>query len=77
MLKDVGIDLIDARGGALVPGVRIRSRPGYQVPFAETIRREVQIADRRGRPDHGAATSEEILQRGRPTPCLLARAMLR
>ena len=43
-LKRLGIDLVDCSSGALVPHVKIPLGPGYQVPFAETIRREAGIA---------------------------------
>ena len=42
-LKQLGVDLIDVSSGGLVPHVRIPLGPGYQVPFAETIRKETGI----------------------------------
>ena len=40
-LNPLGVDLIDCSSGALVPGrAKFRLGPGYQVPFAEQIRRE-------------------------------------
>src|SRR5450830_716534 len=39
-LKAEGVDLIDCSSGALVPDVKIPVAPGFQVPFAERIRRE-------------------------------------
>ena len=38
-LAGTGVDLVDCSSGGLVPGVRIPSGPGYQVEFAERIRR--------------------------------------
>lgn len=43
-LRDRGIDLIDCSSGGAVTGVQIPVAPGYQVPFAERIRREAGIA---------------------------------
>jgi 2,4-dienoyl-CoA reductase-like NADH-dependent reductase (Old Yellow Enzyme family) len=34
------VDLVDCSSGGLVPGAHIPARPGYQVEFAERIRRE-------------------------------------
>jgi 2,4-dienoyl-CoA reductase-like NADH-dependent reductase (Old Yellow Enzyme family) len=43
-LKVEGVDLIDCSSGAIVPEAKIPTEPGYQVPFAEQIRREAGIA---------------------------------
>lgn len=42
-LKEIGVDFIDVSTGGLIPGVKIVSGPGYQVPFADAIRQGVQI----------------------------------
>src|SRR5436305_10689178 len=39
-----GVDLIDCSSGAFLPHVKIPAAPGFQVPFAERIRREAGIA---------------------------------
>lgn len=44
LLKAEGVDLIDCSSGGLVPQAKIPVGPGYQVPFAERIRREAGIA---------------------------------
>ena len=76
-LKTIGIDLIDCSSGGLVPGVKIELKPGYQVPFAETIKREADIATGAvgliSDPHH----AEEIIATGKADAVLLARAMLR
>src|SRR5260370_24252302 len=41
--KRLGIDLVDVSSGGLVPNVKIPVGPGYQVKFAEAIRRESGI----------------------------------
>ncbi len=38
-LKALGVDFIDCSSGGIAPGVVIPNTPGYQVPFAEAIRR--------------------------------------
>ena len=43
-LQKLGVDLIYCSSGGAVPGAKIPVGPGYQVPFAETIRRETGIA---------------------------------
>jgi 2,4-dienoyl-CoA reductase-like NADH-dependent reductase (Old Yellow Enzyme family) len=43
-LKQSGVDLIDCSSGHAVPGIAYPITPGYQVPAAERIRREAQIA---------------------------------
>jgi 2,4-dienoyl-CoA reductase-like NADH-dependent reductase (Old Yellow Enzyme family) len=41
--KGLGVDLVDVSSGGVIPGVKIPVGPGYQVEFAEVIRREVEI----------------------------------
>src|SRR5688572_1184057 len=42
-IKGEGVDLIDCSSGGLVPYAKIEATPGYQVPFAEAIRKQVGI----------------------------------
>ncbi len=42
-VKPLGVDLIDCSSGGMVPHAKISPAPGYQVPFAEQIRRETGI----------------------------------
>ncbi len=39
IVKHKGVDLIDCSSGAVVPFAKIPARPGYQVPFAEAVRK--------------------------------------
>src|SRR5690606_31711081 len=41
--KALGVDLIDCSSGGVVPA-QVTAYPGYQVPYAETIRKEADIA---------------------------------
>lgn len=43
-LKDLGVDLIDCSSGAISAAARAPAAPGFQVPFAEAIRRQAGIA---------------------------------
>ncbi len=56
ILKSKGVDLIDCSSGGLVPGVTIPVGPGYQVRFAEQIKKEAHILTRRSRHDHYGPT---------------------
>jgi 2,4-dienoyl-CoA reductase-like NADH-dependent reductase (Old Yellow Enzyme family) len=42
-LRPLGVDLVDCSSGGNVPGARIPVGPGYQVPFAEEIRRATGV----------------------------------
>ena len=76
MLKDVGVDLIDCSSGGNVPDAKIPVAPGYQVPFAEAIRREVGIATGAVGLITEAHQAEGIITSGRADCVLIARAFL-
>jgi 2,4-dienoyl-CoA reductase-like NADH-dependent reductase (Old Yellow Enzyme family) len=42
-LKKIGVDLIDCSSGGTLAKADIPIGPGYQVPFAEIIRKEVGV----------------------------------
>jgi 2,4-dienoyl-CoA reductase-like NADH-dependent reductase (Old Yellow Enzyme family) len=70
------VDLIDCSSGGVHPAQAIRPYPGYQVPFAEAIRREVGIPTGAvgliSAPEH----AEEILANGRADLVILGRVLL-
>lgn len=74
---ELGADLFDISSGGLITGVQIPSGPGYQVPLAEQVAKEVaqpvaavgQITD--------ATQAEKILQSGDVEIVLIGRASLR
>ena len=76
-LKAEGVDLIDCSSGGTVLHAKIPVGPGYQVPFAERIRREAGIATAAvgciTEPTH----ADEIIRNGRADMVLLAREFLR
>lgn len=75
-MKEQGVDLIDVSSGAVVPA-RISAYPGYQVPFAEQIRKEADIPTGAVGLVTTGIQAEEILQNGRADLIFLARALLR
>ena len=77
MLKDAGVDLIDCSSGGNVPRAKIPVGPGYQVPFAEAIRREAGVATGAVGMITEAAQAERIVASGQADCVLLARAFLR
>jgi 2,4-dienoyl-CoA reductase-like NADH-dependent reductase (Old Yellow Enzyme family) len=76
-LKEDGIDLIDTSSGGVVPYAKIPTRPGYQVPFAERIRRDANIATGAVGLITEARQAQEILDRGEADLIIMAREMLR
>jgi 2,4-dienoyl-CoA reductase-like NADH-dependent reductase (Old Yellow Enzyme family) len=75
--KRIGVDLIDCSSGGLLPGAKIPIQSGYQVPFAEAIRREANIPTGAVGLITEAKQAEEIIAQNRADCVLLARAMLR
>jgi len=76
-LKEIGIDLIDCSSGGNVHHAEVKLGPGYQVPFAEAIRREAAIPTCAVGLITEAAQAEQILSLGQADAVCLARAMLR
>jgi len=76
-LRTIGIDLIDCSSGGAVRGAKIAVAPGYQVPFAERIRREAGIATGAVGMITSATQADEIIRTERADVVLLAREMLR
>ncbi len=76
-LKKIGVDLIDCSSGGMVPGAKIPLVPGYQVRFAEAIRREVGIATGAVGLITEPRQAEQIISSGQADVVLLAREMLR
>jgi 2,4-dienoyl-CoA reductase-like NADH-dependent reductase (Old Yellow Enzyme family) len=77
ILKEMGVDLIDTSSGGLVPYAKIPFGPGYQVGFAEKIRKEAGILTGAVGFITEVQQAEEILAKGQADLVLLARASLR
>lgn len=75
-LKEQGVDLIDCSSGAVVPA-KIDVFPGYQVPLAEQIRNEVEIATGAVGLITNPLHAEEILKNNRADLIFMARELLR
>ena len=76
-LKTRGVDVIDCSSGGAVADARIPVAPGYQVPFAEQIRREARIATGAVGMITEPRQAEEIIANGDADAILMARAFLR
>jgi 2,4-dienoyl-CoA reductase (NADPH2) len=76
-LRETGVDLIDVSSGGLVPGVTIPLGPGYQVPFASTIRSRAGILTGAVGFITEPSQAEEIVTSSKADIVLLAREMLR
>jgi len=75
-LKDEGIDLVNVSSGGVI-NVGMNVYPGYQVKFAETIRKEVSIPVIAGGLITSPLMAEEILQNERADLIFLGRELLR
>jgi 2,4-dienoyl-CoA reductase-like NADH-dependent reductase (Old Yellow Enzyme family) len=76
-VKARGVDLIDCSSGGNVAAAKIPVGPGYQVPFAERVRREADIATGAVGLITEPAQANAIVADGRADCVLLAREMLR
>ncbi len=75
--KGMGVDLVDVSSGGVIPGVKIPVGPGYQVEFAEAIRRDVDIATGAVGMIIDPAQADTILMSEQADMVFLAREMLR
>lgn len=76
-LKARGVDLIDCSSGGNAAHAKIPVGPGYQVPFAERVRRDGQIATGAVGLITEPAQAEAILQAGQADLIIMARQLLR
>ncbi len=76
-LKKLGIDLIDSSSGGLVPFAKIPVAPGYQVKFAEEIRKQAGMMTGAIGLITNAAQAENILVTGQADVVFMARELLR
>jgi 2,4-dienoyl-CoA reductase-like NADH-dependent reductase (Old Yellow Enzyme family) len=77
ILKQRGVDLIDCSSGGLLPDVKIPVGPGFQVKFAETIRKETGILTSAVGLITDPLQAEEILERGAADLIMFGRESLR
>ncbi|MBI4863318.1 MAG: NADH:flavin oxidoreductase/NADH oxidase [Candidatus Riflebacteria bacterium] len=76
-LKEIGVDMIDCSSGGLDPGATAPNYPGYQTPFATTIRREVGIPTGAVGLIQSPQQADQIVSTGQADVVLLGRELLR
>jgi len=76
-LKGLGVDLMDITTGGLVPHARIPVGPGYQVPFAEAVRKRADMPVSAVGMITEPRQAEEIVASGQADMVMLGRQMLR
>jgi 2,4-dienoyl-CoA reductase-like NADH-dependent reductase (Old Yellow Enzyme family) len=75
-LKAAGLDFVCVSSGGISADVKIALGPGYQVPFAEKVRRETGIVTRAVGLIATPQQAEAIVAEGKADMIALARAML-
>jgi 2,4-dienoyl-CoA reductase-like NADH-dependent reductase (Old Yellow Enzyme family) len=77
LLKERGdVDLIDCSSGGNDPAQRVPTHPGYQVPYAERVRQEAEIATAAVGLISAPEAAEEIIANGRADLVALGRILL-
>jgi 2,4-dienoyl-CoA reductase-like NADH-dependent reductase (Old Yellow Enzyme family) len=76
-LSGMGVDLIDCSSGGMVPNATIPTTPGYQVPFAERIKREAVVATAAVGLITTPTQADDIIAREHADLVVLARELLR
>ena len=77
MVRPLGVDLIDCSSGGTVASARIPVGPGYQVPFAEEIRRRAGVATGAVGMITEPMQADQIIRNGQADLVFLAREFLR
>ncbi|HVP14370.1 MAG TPA: NADH:flavin oxidoreductase/NADH oxidase [Terriglobales bacterium] len=77
LLRDEGVDLIDSSSAGAVAHQRVAFAPGYQVGFAERIRREAGIRTGAVGLITEPSQADAILRAGQADVVLIGRAVLR
>jgi 2,4-dienoyl-CoA reductase-like NADH-dependent reductase (Old Yellow Enzyme family) len=76
-LKGLGVDVIDCSSGGNIEKAEVPVGPGYQVPFAERIKREAKVATAAVGMITAPAQADQIIGAGQADLVLLARELLR
>ncbi len=77
ILAPLGVDLVDCSSGGNVAGARIPLGPGYQVAFAQQVRREAGILTGAVGMITDPAQADQIIRTGQADVVFLARQFLR
>jgi 2,4-dienoyl-CoA reductase-like NADH-dependent reductase (Old Yellow Enzyme family) len=76
-LGEAGIDLIDCSSGGAVPHAKIPVAPGYQVPFAEEVRRKTGLKTGAVGLITDPEQADGIIHTGKADAVFVARELLR
>lgn len=77
ILKSNGVDLVDCSTGGNVAGANIPLKPGYQVEFAEAVKKQADVLTGAVGLITEAKQADEIIKTGQADVVLLARELLR
>ncbi len=75
-LRAVGLDFVCVSSGGVHPRIRVSVKPGYQVPFAEAVKKGSGVATRAVGMIGAPKQAEEIIASGAADMVALARGML-
>lgn len=75
-LKDAGLDFVCVSSGGLTPDARMKIEPGYQLPFAEAVRRATGMATRAVGLIATANQADAVIRNGQADMVALGRAFL-
>jgi NADPH2 dehydrogenase len=75
-LRERGVDIIDCSGGGSSPKQKPELKPGYQVPFAEAIRKRAGIPTMAVGLITDARQADAIIREGRADAVAIGRALL-
>jgi NADPH2 dehydrogenase len=75
-LEQLGADWIDASSGGASPRQKIAIGPGYQVPFAQALKKEVRIPVMAVGLITEPQQAEDVIAAGKADMVALARAMM-
>jgi 2,4-dienoyl-CoA reductase-like NADH-dependent reductase (Old Yellow Enzyme family) len=76
-LEPLGVDLIDCSSAAILPDIRIPLGPGFQVPFAERVRKESGVMTAAVGMITAPQQADCIIRTGQADLVFLARELLR
>lgn len=77
LLHEDGADLFDCSSGGIIPKVSIPLGPGYQVPFAEQVRRDAGVMTAAVGMITSPEQADTIVRTGQADVVFLARELLR
>ncbi|CDH54393.1 xenobiotic reductase [Lichtheimia corymbifera JMRC:FSU:9682] len=75
--KKLGVDVIDCSAGGNLPGVKYPTAPHFQVPFAEAVKRDVDIPTAAVGLITDPLEAEKVLQENKADYIMLAREFIR